>query len=562
MNQAPPGDKTRLDSKTVTLTREAEAQRDLSTSSFSRGAKSLLMMGFLTLLCAGVCAPLFLSGPSAGEAAAKTTAAFARLLPTVEAFQRIRTVQDLWRWLPSPAATHEAEKALEENAVLAGRLRPLLQEFLVRLFGEGNQQVVVARSGGLFYRKDIDYVNGRSFLDPIRVTERSNKEKVAADPLPAVADFQKQLAARGIRLVLLPVPVKPCVEGHQLGGGRPAAIRLRQNAAFAHCVEQMRDRGVEVFDCGPLLLERLRHSGEAQYLAADTHWTPGAMEAVARAVAEQIAPESTAAAPPRQSAASVRVSAPGDTLALLGLPKEQTLFAAQTVEIHPVMNSSDFWKPSPTADVLLLGDSFSNIYSLSQMGWGEGAGFAEQLSAAMGRPVDALLRNSDGAFAGRQMLQHELAMGRDRLAGKKVVVWEFAVRELAFGDWKLLPLELGPPPLSGFYCPPRGQRVWIEGTVVGVSPVPRPGSVPYKEHIMSVRLADVVAGGARSVGECLVYTWSLRDQQLTAAGRLRPGDRVRWEVCAWDEVQGTREKFQRSEFEEPALLLESFVWVE
>lgn len=562
MNHAPPGEKPRLNAKPVVLTREAEAQRDLGTSFFSSGAKTLLLFGFLSLLCAGVCAPLFLGGSSAAEAATKTTAAFSRLIPTAEAFQQIRSVPDLWRWLPSPAATHEAEKALEENSVLAGRLRPLLQAFLVRLFGEGNQQVLVARGGGLFYRKDIDYVNGRPFLDPVRIRERSKIEHVAADPLPAVADFQQQLAARGIRLIVLPVPVKPCVEGHQLGTGGPADIRLRQNAAFARCVELMHARGVEVFDCGPLLLERLQRSGEAQYLAADTHWTPGAMEAVARAVAGKIAPESTAAAAPRTPLESVRASAPGDTLALLGLPKEQTSFAAQTVEIHPVMNGSDFWKPSPTADVLLLGDSFSNIYSLSQMGWGEGAGFAEQLSAALGRPVDALLRNSDGAFAARQMLQHELAMGRDRLAGKKVVVWEFAVRELAFGDWKLLPLELGPPPVSGFYCPPKGQRVWIEGTVAAVSQVPRPGSVPYKEHIMSVRLADVVAGGARGVGECLAYTWSMREQQLTAAGRLRPGDRVRWEVCAWDEVQGTREKFQRSEFEDPALLLESFVWFE
>jgi alginate O-acetyltransferase complex protein AlgJ len=30
----------------------------------------------------------------------------------------------------------------------------------------------------------------------------------------------------------------------------------------------------------------------------------------------------------------------------------------------------------------------------------------------------------------------ELTTGEDRLAGKKVVIWEFAARELAVGNWK------------------------------------------------------------------------------------------------------------------------------
>jgi hypothetical protein len=69
------------------------------------------------------------------------------------------------------------------------------------------------------------------------------------------------------------------------------------------------------------------------------------------------------------------------------------------------------------------------------MGWGESAGFAEHLSRALGlRAIDCIVRNSNGAFATREILSQELARGRDRLAGKKLVVWEFAARELAFGD--------------------------------------------------------------------------------------------------------------------------------
>ena len=103
-------------------------------------------------------------------------------------------------------------------------------------------------------------------------------------------------------------------------------------------------------------------------------------------------------------------------------------------------------KPSPTraarlgatdqrADILVLGDSFFNIFSLAEMGWGASAGFVEQLSYTLGRPLDAILRNDAGAFATRELLGQELARGRDRLDAKKLVIWEFAVREL--GDRQL-----------------------------------------------------------------------------------------------------------------------------
>ncbi len=77
------------------------------------------------------------------------------------------------------------------------------------------------------------------------------------------------------------------------------------------------------------------------------------------------------------------------------------------------------------------------------MGWGDTAGFAEQVSHALRRPVDRIVQNADGAFATRAMLQRDLAGGVDRLAGKRVVVYQFSARELAVGDWRLI--DLAPP---------------------------------------------------------------------------------------------------------------------
>lgn len=123
---------------------------------------------------------------------------------------------------------------------------------------------------------------------------------------------------------------------------------------------------------------------------------------------------------------------------MLDLPEGSGLLQPETVWLRRVVQSDGSpWRATRGADVLLLGDSFSNIYSLESMGWGTSAGFAEHLSLALRRPVDRLVQNDEGAFATRAMVQRE----PERLRGTRVVIYQFAVRELAQGDWKVLPIE-------------------------------------------------------------------------------------------------------------------------
>src|SRR5437016_12023671 len=186
------------------------------------------------------------------------------------------------------------------------------------------------------------------------------------------------------------------------------------------------------------------------------------------------------------------ISGVGDIARMLKVPESKSGFRPETVTIHEVSP----WRVSKDADILLLGDSFSNIYSLAALGWGESAGFGEQLSRALGgHPLDCILRNSDGAFATREILSRDLARGRDRLAGKKMVIWEFAARELAFGDWKMLEMKLGQPVPAKFFVPKPGETVTASGTVEAISTVPRPDSVPYKDHILALHLTDLTVEG-------------------------------------------------------------------
>jgi hypothetical protein len=119
---------------------------------------------------------------------------------------------------------------------------------------------------------------------------------------------------------------------------------------------------------------------------------------------------------------------------MLDLPEASALFPPERVWLHRVLlPDGSAWRSTRGADVLLLGDSFSNIYALESMGWGTSGGFAEQLSYALGRPLDRIIQNDEGAFATRAILQQDPS----RLDGTRVVVYQFAARELAFGDWRM-----------------------------------------------------------------------------------------------------------------------------
>jgi alginate O-acetyltransferase complex protein AlgJ len=196
----------------------------------------------------------------------------------------------------------------------------------------------------------------------------------------------------------------------------------------------LRRAGVLVFDAAAVL-SQARQSGP-QYLMTDTHWRPEAMELVAERLAAFVADHVTL---PAKIAAQYRtedreISNWGDTFVMLDLPKEQRLYFSERALIRRVVQpDGSAWRPDRRADVLVLGDSFSNIYSLESMGWGDSAGLIEQLSYALQRPLDRIVQNDDGAFATRLMLQ---AAGPERLTGKRVVIWQFAERELTSGDWK------------------------------------------------------------------------------------------------------------------------------
>jgi hypothetical protein len=331
------------------------------------------------------------------------------------------------------------EHSLEAESLLGRSLRPHAQVVMTGWLGVGNEQVYRGRDGWLFYRPDVEYITGRGFLDAAQLRRRAAAFEGAAplqpDPREAIGQFRRDLEAHGITLIVMPTPLKAGVHPEMLAHRYADATDALQNPSYRAFVDDLRRDGVLVFDPSEALAAA-RRSGP-QYLRTDSHWRPETMEGVAELLGGFITGHVSlpVKADPGYRLERPEVRNTGDVARMLDLPDAGTLFQPEAVWLRRILQPDGSpWRSSRDADVLVLGDSFTNIYSLESMGWGTAAGFAEQLSYTLRRPVDRLVQNDEGAFATRAMLQRE----SDRLDGKRVVVYQFAARELASGDWKVI----------------------------------------------------------------------------------------------------------------------------
>lgn len=469
------------------------------------------------------------------------------------------------------ARARAIEDRLADDSVIGRRIRPVVQAALTRWLGAGTAQVDLGGSGWLFYRADLDHATGPGFLEPRILRRRAAAGDTltagrAPDPRPALTALHAQLAARGIRLMVAPVPVKPSADADRAGGNGGGEFRsaVVPNVSWPTFERDLDAAGVTRFDVHATLAALHAEGRAPLYLATDTHWRPATVQRVAADLARFIE-QSVTLAPRAEGYATraVQVANIGDTARLLDLGPSGRGYPPETVTLRRVETPAAApWRPSRDAEVLLLGDSFTNVYALDALGWGVSAGLAEQLSVELGRPVDRIAQNDQGAVAPRRLLAAAMAREPQRFARTRVVVYQFATRELSQGDWAIVDL---PPP--GAPAPVRPPDLWspdgsgrtiVEATLVAAGSVPRPGSVPYRDHIVALHLTaiEIVEGAAAGAGrDAVVYVRSMIDNELTPAAAWQPGDRVRLAIEAWANVAPDLDGINRGELTDPSLLL-------
>jgi hypothetical protein len=341
-------------------------------------------------------------------------------------------VLDIFRQPPTARNLHGYEQSLEETSLVVKQFRPWMQYLQWRFLADAGEKAVVGRHGWLFYRPSVRYVIERKTGAP---------ESNAVDPLSAIRSFRDQLQARGIRLLVVPVPNKESVYPEMLA-------RRAENAGVIVCertrrlLDQLEQSGIEHVDLFEVYRrvrqEESRSNPRRLYLAQDSHWSPEGARVAAGTVARRVFEGGTVNRGDRAYVErSVTVRRHGDLVEMLQVPQIERAIEPESLACQQVVQSDTGtpYRDAPESQVLILGDSFLRIYEQDEPG---AAGFIAHLARALGQPVTSIVNDGGASTLVRQALARRPML----LRNKRLVIWEFAEREIRYGTegWQIVPL--------------------------------------------------------------------------------------------------------------------------
>ncbi len=306
----------------------------------------------------------------------------------------------------------------------------------------GELPVVVGAGGWLFLPGELRHVSVGPFWGENAAKASQAGKPENADPLPAILDFKAQLDAAGIGLLLVPVPAKAFVYPEAVLGVDPTGPAPPRLDTFHQQFYQiLRDHGVTVIDLLPEFLAQRNGPGGPVFCRTDTHWSGVGIQIAAEKIAAALAGQ-----PWLQEAAKTATVATARPLDIAGdLTGMRGGGERETVALRLVgSEASGGTIPVPSerrSPIVLLGDSHTLVFSVGGDMHAAGAGLPDQLLHELGLPVDLVGVRGSGATPARVNLLRRVRGDQDYLAGKKVVVWCFTVREFTEASgWNKVPL--------------------------------------------------------------------------------------------------------------------------
>jgi hypothetical protein len=344
---------------------------------------------------------------------------------------------DIFLQPPTARNLHAYERSLEETSLVIDRLRPWTQYVQWRFLDDAGEKAILGRHGWLFYRPSVRYLIERQTGAP---------DSDAADPLPAIRSFRDQLQAQGIRLLVVPVPNKESVYPGMLakraeGAGVVVCEQTRR------LLDQLEQYGIEHVDLFEVFRRARQGEGRSDpgrlYLAQDSHWSPEGARLAAGAVARRVLIGGDINRGDRAYAErSVNVLRHGDLVEMLQVPQIERALEPERLACLQVIrpDTGTPYRDAPESEVLILGDSFLRIYERDEPG---AAGFIAHLARELGQPLAAIVNDGGASTLVRQELAHRPTL----LVNKRLVIWEFAERDIRYGTagWRIVPLARLPP---------------------------------------------------------------------------------------------------------------------
>lgn len=258
-------------------------------------------------------------------------------------------------------------------------------------------------------------------------------------PLATILHFARQLEESGIDLLMLPVPPRSATHPGRLGivtplarGEEPPPLDWRLRELYL----TLEDSGVEVVDLLPHFLAAPTRDPldpppggppafrEEVFSRQDTHWTSYGAELAGRVLGERVRRYPWFAESARRQGRAELLEKTEwawrrGAIARLMVARNELApdFPKEPLLVHRVSVRGERWSFSDKdAPVLLMGDSFAS----------PSRGLPDELLAQLGYRID-LVYVPGGS---RSSHLKALRLRGDGLAGKRLVIWEFATHTL------------------------------------------------------------------------------------------------------------------------------------
>jgi len=299
---------------------------------------------------------------------------------------------------------------------------PVWSSVTYRLIKRGNQSVMVGREGWLFDARELSALTGDGALHP----ERSAWSQPISKAPAAIIDFAHQLRERGVPLLVIPLPMKASLYPEYITGSDPD----ESEAPLYHpdqpaLYDQLTKAGIDVQDVTQAMLQ-LKERKTPVFHKQDSHWTPEAMQVLAKQLAAYIRKKYPGIA--ADSPMIVDAKAPsGFGFGDLAQKARLDGLGTPLVEEEAVMVSFPSIENDPDSPLALLGGSDVRIYDDSGLGFSDDgaalkAGFAQHLALYLGKRIDCYTQPQP-----QQALAQRLD---DDVRAKKLVIWIIPARDL------------------------------------------------------------------------------------------------------------------------------------
>ena len=424
-----------------------------------------------------------------------------------------------------PAHLRQAEKKIED-APFTDVPRRQFQDIATKLLREGNNKTYIGHDGMLFLRPGIEALTSTGPLQPAPLGPASDPSlKGWRGPKDAILKFADDLEERGIKLFFVPVPIKPTFYVENVTG-RPAKQPAIHPDREAFVAELEGHGAITVFSSNNYMWENREAK---QYLLQDTHWTPDTMRFFAEAVSTRL--QEFEGKSNYEVITEIR-SHIGDLVENLDLPDGSQIFSPESAELEIVRDLESGERPAKNmrSPVVVIGDSFVNIFDDPELGFGDGsgdrigAGFAQHLSRMLKSPVDVIAINGQ---ASTQVRQQFASRPDNQVRDKKVVVWLIAERDLFY-----------PPKLAAENNVTWGDVTWnteskpyleeknsdalvIEATLKRAATYADPSQVNYPSSTYETEWETVEGETYR------IKLWAFQEREIVPSGQLDVGKTYR-----------------------------------